>query len=183
MLDACVQALHRNHSPPTGAHVTGDARDGFALHIRPIDDTNAANGVLRGFMDVCGGKRQPLVSATVSDAAPQRPPSATPQRQPSTGAPQSSPATSGPPPLAQPPPFTAPSGRVTTAWGPPPPSREPLFHSSCKPVFFPLNRPSTMPDLWRIGSASFFSILVFRNRQRSMPAVLSSLITLIEPWL
>lgn len=130
MLDACVQALHRNHSPPTGAHVTGDAQTGFALHIRPIDDTNAANGVLRRFMDVCGGNRQPQVSGTVSDAAPQRPASASPQSQPSTGAPQSSPAgpaTSGPPPLAQPPPFNAPSGRMTTAWGPPPPSRKRLI--------------------------------------------------------
>ncbi|KAK9864310.1 hypothetical protein WJX84_001116 [Apatococcus fuscideae] len=116
----CMLALHRNHSPPTGAHVTGDAQSGFSLHIRPIDDTNAANGVLRRFMDVCGGNRQPQVAATVSGA--------TPQRQPSTGAPQHQsspavPAPSGPPPLAQPPPSTAPSGRLTTAWGPPPPSR------------------------------------------------------------
>lgn len=132
---AHMQALHRNHSPPTGAHVTGDAQTGFSLHLRPIDDTNAANGVLRRFMEVCSGNRQPQVSGTVSDAAPQQPPNATPQRQPSTGPPQrlgSSPAPgtgpapgpAGPPPLALPPPSTAPSGRMTTAWGPPPPSRE-----------------------------------------------------------
>ncbi|KAK9848937.1 hypothetical protein WJX84_012044 [Apatococcus fuscideae] len=128
----CMLALHRNHTAPTGAHVTGDAQSGFSLHLRPIDDTNAANGVLRRYMDVCAGNRQPQGgSSPASAAAPSRQPSAAPQRQPSA-APQrqsssalgaAAPATSGPPPLALPPPSTAPSGRMAAAWGPPPPSR------------------------------------------------------------
>ena len=42
-----LQALHRTHAPPQGAHLTGDPSSGYTLHLRPADGSAAGTAALK----------------------------------------------------------------------------------------------------------------------------------------
>lgn len=49
----CLQALHRNHSPPSGCYITGDPSVGYAMHLRALDATANEVNKMRKFTDLC----------------------------------------------------------------------------------------------------------------------------------
>ena len=50
---ALLQALHRNHAPPSGCYITGDPSVGYALHLRALDATATEVNKMRRFTDLC----------------------------------------------------------------------------------------------------------------------------------